>query len=180
MKRLQNRGFTLVEVIVAFVILGIAGGTILNSFAMAVRLNAKAEQEFQAAGCARTAMEYVLHLDGLKTEVVDWASNSENLALLLSEPDFYELKTTEPYDALVLSAAAFTGAEDILDGFDGLIPSVKSVALQKADSEEAPDSAVVCRIQIELMDGTEVAAELTGSRRIEINSSGGGSGGGGT
>ena len=176
MRRLQNRGFTLVEVIVAFVILGIAGGTILNSFAMAVRLNAKAEQEFWAAGCARTAMEYMLHLDGLKTAVEDWASDSGNLALLSSDTAFYELGTGGTGDETVLSAASF--GSDILDEFDGLVPKVKSIALKKEVSGEG-DTAVICRIEIELLNGTETAAELTGSRRIEIGPSGGGSGGGG-
>ncbi|MCC8138836.1 MAG: type II secretion system GspH family protein [Lachnospiraceae bacterium] len=68
-RKQDNRGFSLVEVVVSAAILAIIGSVILGSFSMAVRMNARAKQTYRAANYAQKAMEYLMTDDEVETKV---------------------------------------------------------------------------------------------------------------
>lgn len=155
MRQRQNSGFTLVEVIAAFVILGIAGGVILNSFAMAIRLNVKAEQAFKAANDARMSLEYVLHLDQIKENVSTWAvgQKADNSDALLS----YVSSDWQEIEALKQGIVLPSGERELLEGLDTDIGIASvSVGSYKSASEDHPET-IDCRVQLTVKaeDGEE-------------------------
>ncbi len=69
-RKQDNRGFSLVEVVVSAAILAIIGSVILGSFSMAVRMNARAKQTYRAANYAQKAMEYLMTDEDVEDAVV--------------------------------------------------------------------------------------------------------------
>ena len=57
LKKLNNKGFSLVEILIAIIILGIATGPILSCFVTAVRVNAKAKDQQRWNAAAQSIME---------------------------------------------------------------------------------------------------------------------------
>ncbi len=56
-KQLNNKGFSLVEVLIAMIILGIAIGPILYSFVTGIKINAKAKEQQRLNSAAQSIME---------------------------------------------------------------------------------------------------------------------------
>ncbi|MCD8097835.1 MAG: type II secretion system GspH family protein [Lachnospiraceae bacterium] len=84
-RKQDNRGFSLVEVVVSAAILAIIGSVIFCSFSMAVRMNARAKQTYRAANYAQKAMEYLMTDEDIETAVksaVQGVCSNANVASL--------------------------------------------------------------------------------------------------
>ncbi len=77
MKRKHNEGFTLLETLIAIVVLGVVVVPVCSSLVMSFRINAKAEQLMRDQLAVSSAVE-TLMAEGIDTEYIYNAAPDEN------------------------------------------------------------------------------------------------------
>jgi len=94
----NNRGFTLVEVLIALLVLGILLVPVNNAFLQSVKMNQHLQQRVRAVREAQAAMEVTLSLindAGLHDDLEENAFNSVEIALLHQDSPFYVITSRE-------------------------------------------------------------------------------------
>ena len=87
MKRKHNEGFTLLETLIAIVVLGVVVVPVCSSLVMSFRINAKAEQlmrdQLAVSSAVETLMAEGINTGGDSSNPVEWsvAQGSENRAI---------------------------------------------------------------------------------------------------
>lgn len=156
-KNRKNAGFTLVEVLVAITIMALTGGILLSSFTVAIKLNARAEREYEACQQAQVVMEKLLCSDTLKTKV-GYAIKNENVDL----PSLVEevTKTISVNKDDVKDDVPEIGEENV---------ELASVVLSDYVAQlEGVKPTVLCTITVTIKDGESEVYQLIGQRRINL------------
>ncbi|MBO5253726.1 MAG: prepilin-type N-terminal cleavage/methylation domain-containing protein, partial [Clostridia bacterium] len=84
MKRKHNEGFTLLETLIAIVVLGVVVVPVCSSLVMSFRINAKAEQLMRDQLAVSSAVE-TLMAEGIVTDYIYVAAPDENYGWVLKD-----------------------------------------------------------------------------------------------
>ncbi|MCC8161808.1 MAG: type II secretion system GspH family protein [Lachnospiraceae bacterium] len=175
-RKQDNRGFSLVEVVVSAAILAIIGSVILGSFSMAVRMNARAKQTYRAANYAQKAMEYLMTDEDFKTNVetaVENACKTANVNGLSAGTfswDYVNSKAREAVESYWLDTSSewstyWTSHDLGIDAGSSDSVTVNSVRVS-ADATDNKKINVTFKVTASA-DGVEVT--LSGTRTIELD-----------
>ena len=146
----DNKGFTLVEVIIAVVILGIAFGPLLSNFMQSARINNKSRAELAATTMAQNIMEGMsaYKADDLLKAFETYDSSNIGLAVLPSgvECESYGEFREDTNDP-------FTITVDGVSGEDSIYGEIKT-ATETVENEDGSESTktVISPRQIYLRD----------------------------
>jgi len=83
-KRKHNEGFTLLETLIAIVVLGVVVVPVCSSLVMSFRINAKAEQLMRDQLAVSSAVE-TLMAEGIVTDYIYVAASDENYGWVLKD-----------------------------------------------------------------------------------------------
>lgn len=147
-RKLNNQGMSLIEILVAMIILGVVTASLLHSFVTSVRLNAKAKEKQRVATAAQSLME------GLK------AYDMEHICLQFNGGGMRLISNADTYYEEALSDRDGDGVSDVsivLDGDGGY------TFLPAADNKYA---FVLENIKFDNIDGME---DQYYDARIEIS-----------
>ncbi len=103
----SNRGFTLIEVVVAFAVLAIISGTLLQIFVTATQVNQNAFEIDKASAIAVEAIERFKSVPGLPSETYIYYDQSWGTAGVTTANAVYVLKQTIPSTVTTSEGASF-------------------------------------------------------------------------
>ena len=163
-KNRKNAGFTLVEVLVAITIMALTGGILLSSFTVAIKLNARAEREYEACQQAQVVMEKLLCSDTVKSQVSEVIGKKEDKAAFLEQ--FLENSIKKD----ILTSISFSDEEKKKLGLDADSVEIHSIELSNyVQGTEEVESTILCIITVIIEDDNDEAVyQLTGQRRIKL------------
>lgn len=155
-KNRKNAGFTLVEVLVAITIMALTGGILLSSFTVAIKLNARAEREYEACQQAQVVMEKLLCSDDVRKEI----GNAINTKISAEVNYLNNLINNEKQISIDESSSGITALKNEYSG-------LKDVALS-ISKYNATNQTVLCKITVTQEDDTAEDYQLTGQREIYL------------
>lgn len=176
-KNKKNAGFTLVEVLVAITIMALTGGILLSSFTVAIKLNARAEREYEACQQAQVVMEKLLcdeiplkdHVETVinsmnpegKQELINGAKKSIVLSEDLLNEEEVEDDNLEESDKLPVISDIAKKPE-----FEKVYEKNVSAIISECQSSDTSINQVLCTITVTIKDGETEIYQLNGKRII--------------